>query len=121
MENNTESPNIAKFNSYKYYLQHQGLNSSEEKVRYTPKGLQLLARYYQKKYQTDINFLKYDMLTFYQFSDECIDEELRKKTGDFRHCFIIDDDTHAVPILYIKENDKEAMLVANSVGHKNSD
>ena len=93
-----------------------------------PRGMELVAEYYAKKYQTNITLAKIEMpglsLVMYADLTHFVAEingylrTLRSTPGDnYRHAFLIGASaTHATPVVYIRENGQEGILLADSKG-----
>lgn len=101
-------------------------------VKMRPKGMELISQYYFRKYGSIItvakrrpipgfeNTLLYQALTDFVASDiTSYIAYCRRKNpkGDYRHAFLLGaGDTHATPLIYIRENGLECILLAQSKG-----
>lgn len=82
-------------------------------------GLPLLAAYYARKYDAKIEFpdSHEDSLVASEFAlnPRSFIDRLRQGSGDVRHAFCLDG-AHSIPVVYMREGGKEAVLVADSQG-----
>jgi hypothetical protein len=89
-------------------------------------GRELIAEYYAKKYNTEIIFpakvfeedkIFLDVVSFSVYINAYLDPFRNEENKDCRVCFFIGGgSTHAIPIIYIRENGKEGILYADSKG-----
>jgi hypothetical protein len=93
-----------------------------------PLGWELLADHYRRKNGADIEFPKLADGTparDHQFARHVrkFIEPLQAKQGDVRRAFLLQDDygTHVIPVIFIKEREKQTMLVADSLGSRDCD
>lgn len=94
-------------------------NKSNLVVQMKQTGIELVKDYYANKYKTNISLPPCKEIIFYMNSKTYLDEvrEKSKTFKDYRHAFFIGaSDTHAVPVIYIKENGQEGLLLADSLG-----
>jgi len=115
------SYSLESFNSSSYYA--TGRNVDE--VMLNDPGVELIAQYYKEKYSANITIIPtldlkvgipLDHLT--RIKDHIA--LARKQPGEYRVAFIVGI-THSTPIIYMKENNKEAVLIAGTKGAKLSD
>jgi hypothetical protein len=107
---------VDKFKPSSYYFKTTDAtivgNLFNKVVTPLPKGRELIAHYYKEKYESKVIFLEKE------FS---LNEHLkifREKGEDCRVAFILQSKTyeHHIPMIYIRENGKEALLYADSKG-----
>jgi hypothetical protein len=116
--------------SFEYFLPKEDTKVAEARFRQgiqiNPKGQQLLARYFGRKYQTNIVFPErkeangyVEKIAVSQFPYRAKEFllELRKTNGDVR-CLFYPEGTHVIPFVYLKQGDREVVLVADSKGGK---
>lgn len=107
---------IKKFVSSNYYTSEteKKFISEDEKdniiINLLPDSKKLISEYYADKYDAKISIIK-DIASLSQF------DLPRDKECNYRHTFLFGT-VHCVPIIYIKEGMKEAVLLANSLGTK---
>lgn len=84
-------------------------------LSFTPIGLQLIAQYYQEKYQANIIFTGETKPDY-----AALLKEIRKtREANLRASLVIFEpppSKHVIPIIYIRENGKEGLLLADSLG-----
>lgn len=105
-----------------YYIAATGYQGKdiENVIVLEPNGIELALKYYANRYQADIQYLK-NNISVKEFLSESFAPDMRGTTGSFRKVFILQQYTwggraeHAIPVVYIKEAGKQALLFANSL------
>lgn len=124
-EPTTTSSSLAPFNPSQYYVVGTDQKISDEKnnLQVIPlqKGRELVEQYYAKKYRTNISFPRdnssYVDTTSFVFDINKYLTKAREKKEDHRQAFLLGAEaTHAIPIIYVREDGKEAILYADSKG-----
>jgi hypothetical protein len=97
-----------------------------QNIQINPKGEHLLAKYFRRKYQANIvfperkvaygNIERIATSEFPAYAKEFL-LELGKTNGDVR-CLFYPGGTHVIPFVYLKQGDREVVLVADSKGGK---
>jgi hypothetical protein len=127
MENPPSADRLTAFaESEEHYelLQDKNVAGPFPGIKLGPQGRRLLVDHYRRKYNADIVLPGSDQnpvshVTFASVAQAHI-EPLRKRPGDVRCAFNLGG-KHAVPVIYIKERGREALLVADSLGGSKSD
>lgn len=110
---------LKKFDQKEYYFKTDAYRKEESKevlqsVYLLPRGngVELVAQYYREKYNADI--------MVFRSREEVINYLATfNPAGNTRKAFIViegDEQPHAIPIIYIKENGEEGVLFADSKG-----
>lgn len=99
------------------------LNDDNQFVKLTQEGMKLIIEFYQDKYKIKIHLYPLDVSKGV-FSLESIIQfihSVRNEEGSFRHAFILSTSfdglhLHSIPLVYVKEKNKEAIVVLDSLG-----
>lgn len=114
---------LEKFDYSKYYEINMDTSIKKRYVQLKRDGsnnecMSLLADYYKNKFGT--NIIPHNHKPFqdqiHEFISSADFSAIRNSKGDYRVAFIGGESLHSVPIVYIKEGDKEAFLVSCSKG-----
>ena len=122
---------MRKFDSSKYFHIRKNVNLDVQDeyahaVTMTADGLEMLARYYNEKYQCMIVLAKKGDPPAYltveslleDFSSQLAAEKNRTTGEECRIGFIANvGEAHVIPIIYCEHGNKKILLIANSLGH----
>lgn len=107
---------IEKFNSELFFEVNYDYKIDAPYLTIHLRGIELIAQYYAEKYDAQLIFCA-DLADFQHALHEFLLENKKERLQDYRCAFIIGGHTtHAMPVIYLRENNQEAFLCADSLG-----
>lgn len=104
---------MLKFDPSLYYFSM----NQDKAFKLLPAGTKLAAQYYVETYNANISIPDIDMMNLDKFSLNLSQSIPSEVSGEYRQAYLIGvNSTHIIPITYIIDNHRKAILYADSIG-----